>query len=47
MGFSYETLEKYLVEGPSAVPAEVAKRIDSLNRASNHKRALPPIAPID
>ncbi len=45
MGFSYDTLEKYLAEGPSAVPAETAARIETLRRTSDHKRATPPIAP--
>jgi NAD+ synthase len=45
MGFTYEMLEKYLADGASAVPANVAARIDTLNRASAHKRALPPIGP--
>lgn len=45
MGFSYEMLEKYL-GGDTTVPADVVKRIESLNRASDHKRALPPIAPV-
>jgi NAD+ synthase len=45
MGFTYDTLEAYLNHGPSAVPAEVAKRIEQLRAASEHKRALPPIAP--
>jgi NAD+ synthase len=43
MGFSYDTLEKYLAEGPSAVPKETADRIEQLQNASGHKRALPPI----
>ncbi len=45
MGFSYDTLEKYLTEGPSAVPPETAARIETLRRTSDHKRATPPIAP--
>jgi hypothetical protein len=45
MGFSYETLEKYLAEGAGAVPANVAARIEALKNASDHKRALPPIGP--
>jgi NAD+ synthase len=45
MGFTYETLEKYLTEGPAAVPRETADRIEQLRRTSNHKRALPPIGP--
>ena len=43
MGFTYETLEKYLTEGASLVPKETAARIEQLMRASDHKRALPPI----
>ena len=46
MGFSYDMLEKFLNEGAGAVPADVAARIEQLNRVSDHKRALPPIAPI-
>lgn len=43
MGFTYDTLEQYLNEGPSVVPKETADRIEQLIRASAHKRALPPI----
>ncbi|MBP6716003.1 MAG: NAD(+) synthase, partial [Acidobacteria bacterium] len=46
MGFSYETLELFLSKGAAAVPADVAKRIEQLRTVSEHKRALPPIAPI-
>jgi NAD+ synthase len=46
MGFSYEALEQYLQHGRSAVPATVADRIEQLRAASDHKRALPPIAPV-
>lgn len=45
MGFSYDTLEKFLTEGRSAVPPETADRIEQLMSASGHKRALPPIGP--
>ena len=45
MGFSYDTLEKFLKEGRSAVASDVADRIEQLMRTSNHKRALPPIGP--
>jgi len=45
MGFSYEVLEKYLVDGPGAVPERTAERIDQLRRTSDHKRTLPPIGP--
>jgi len=44
-GFSYEALETYLSDGASAVPDDVATRIEQLRRASEHKRALPPIGP--
>jgi NAD+ synthase len=43
MGFSYEMLERYLNDGPSAVPEAVVRRIEQLRRTSDHKRALPPI----
>src|SRR5262245_35103453 len=46
MGFSYDTLEVYLEHGPSAVPAAVAARIAKLREVSDHKRELPPIAPV-
>jgi NAD+ synthase len=46
MGFTYEMLENYLEHGRSAVPAQVADRIEMLRKNSEHKRALPPIAPI-
>lgn len=46
MGFSYDTLEQYLQRGRAAVPVEVADRIDKLRRASEHKREVPPIAPV-
>ncbi|HUF48024.1 MAG TPA: NAD(+) synthase [Vicinamibacterales bacterium] len=43
MGFSYDTLEQYLVKGASAVPAEVARRIEQLQRSSQHKRTRAPV----
>ena len=46
MGFSYDTLELYLEHGASAVPAAVAARIAKLREVSDHKRELPPIAPV-
>ena len=46
MGFSYDTLEAYLVKGASAVDRAIAARIDRLQKVSDHKRALPPIAPV-
>jgi NAD+ synthase len=42
MGFTYEDLENHLT-GAGPVPPEVARRIDQLARASEHKRALPPM----
>lgn len=47
MGFTYAELERYLVEGASAVPPELAERIEKLARVSEHKRALPPMPPKD
>jgi NAD+ synthase len=43
MGFSYADLEAYLTQGPAAVAPAVALRIERLERASDHKRALPPM----
>jgi NAD+ synthase len=46
MGFTYDTLERYLKDGRGAVAHAVADRIERLRAASDHKRELPPIAPI-
>jgi NAD+ synthase len=43
MGFSYDVLERYLDEGAAAVPPDVAARIESLRRSSEHKRRTTPI----
>ena len=43
MGFSYAQLERYLDEGPQGVSPAIAMKIERLIRASEHKRALPPI----
>jgi NAD+ synthase len=43
MGFSYAELERYLSSGPEGVSPALAMRIDRLTRASEHKRALPPM----
>ena len=43
MGFSYADLERYLTEGPNAVSPALGLRIERLQRASDHKRALPPM----
>lgn len=45
MGFTYGDLESYLTRGPESVSPSVAARIESLARASDHKRALPPLPP--
>ena len=42
MGFSYDALERYLINGD--VPEEVRGKIQSMIAASEHKRSLPPIA---
>jgi NAD+ synthase len=41
MGFTYDTLERYLQDGASAVPPEVATRIEQLRTTSEHKRTTP------
>jgi NAD+ synthase len=43
MGFTYADLERYLEEGPQGVSPALAMKIERLIRASDHKRALPPI----
>jgi NAD+ synthase len=43
MGFSYDMLEAYITKGASAVPPNVAARIEQLRSSSDHKRATPPI----
>jgi NAD+ synthase len=45
MGFTYDTLEHYLQDGPAAVPPDVAQRIERLRTSSEHKRNLPPMPP--
>lgn len=45
MGFTYDDLEAYLTRGADAVSKATADRIEQLRRVSDHKRALPPIAP--
>ena len=46
MGFTYAELERYLVDGPGSVSPQLAGRIAQLNRASEHKRAVPPMPPV-
>jgi NAD+ synthase len=43
MGFTYADLERYLEEGPQGVSPALAMKMERLIRASEHKRALPPI----
>jgi NAD+ synthase len=43
MGFTYDDLERYLREGPQATAPAMSARIERLIRASDHKRALPPM----
>ncbi len=43
MGFTYDDLERYLTNGPDATAPALAMRIERLIRASEHKRALPPM----
>ena len=47
MGFTYAELERYLTDGPDAVSPALGMRIERLARASDHKRALPPMPPED
>src|SRR5262245_5351116 len=47
MGFSYADLERYLEDGPQAVPPALTMRIERLMRTSEHKRQLPPIPDLD
>ena len=47
MGFSYAELERYLTSGAAAVAPDLAARIEGLERASDHKRALAPMPPGD
>jgi NAD+ synthase len=47
MGFRYEELERYLDEGPQAVPPALAMKIERLIRSSDHKRELPPMPDIE
>jgi len=40
IGFTYAELERYLDEGPQAVPPALAMKIERLMRSSEHKRRL-------
>jgi NAD+ synthase len=41
MGFSYETLDRYLVSGTASEEAQ--SRIEFMKAASHHKKTTPPI----
>lgn len=41
LGFSYETLDKFIRTGEG--PKDIIKKIDKMNRISEHKRNYPPI----
>ena len=45
MGFTYDALETFLRNGPSAVDPAIGTRIERLQKVSEHKRGLPPIGP--
>jgi NAD+ synthase len=47
MGFTYAELDRYVTDGPDAVSPALAMRIERLVRASEHKRALPPIPDLE
>ena len=47
MGFTYNELEQYLDKGPDGVSPSLAMRIERLERASEHKRQLPPSPPAE
>ena len=42
MGFSYEALDRYLLNGDAS--DELRNKIEAMIAASNHKRSMPPIA---
>jgi NAD+ synthase len=44
MGFSYESLDRYILTGKA--PQELKSRIEAMKAASAHKRATPPIPEI-
>ena len=45
--FTYESLERYLRDGPDGVPPALALRIERLIRATEHKRAPLPVPDTD
>ncbi len=42
MGFSYEALDRYLMNGDAS--DELKNKIEAMKAASSHKRAMPPVA---
>ncbi len=44
MGFSYETLDRYILTGDA--PVEIKAKIEAMIARNNHKRFLPPIAQV-
>ena len=42
MGVTYADLERYLTDGPDAVPPALALRLERMIRATDHKRMLAP-----
>ncbi|NLC11265.1 MAG: NAD(+) synthase [Firmicutes bacterium] len=47
MGFSYEELDKYIRFGREGLPLDKVKRIEHLHLSSEHKRAIPPVCPVE
>ncbi len=45
MGFTYEALDNYILTGKA--PADIKKRIDSMNKRSAHKRVAAPIPDLE
>lgn len=45
MGLTYADLDRYILTGEG--PGGLAEKIERLRKASGHKRATPPIAPVD
>ena len=41
MGFGYDILDNFILEGTG--PKDITKKIERMNRASEHKRNFPPI----
>ncbi len=41
LGFSYDVLDKFILEGTG--PKDITKKIERMNKISEHKRKFPPI----